>query len=592
MSSNIHDDHIAPGTVRLIDANGELNVRHSEGHGDIVLVPTPSGLLAHFITDDPEDPLNWTKKRKLLQTACMVMYTVMMVFPSAAVYSVAKPISTSTGISITTINRGTGIMFLFYGWSTIVWQALALQYGKRPVYLVSAAASVVIMAVAPMCRTSGTYLAIRIIQGFFGGPVESLCEISMTDIWFAHERPLYIALYGVSLGASGKLAPVFSAFINSGMGWEWTLWWCAIGIGIAFFFCFLFMEETNYDRVSTHSTSPSSQASLEAVDDSILSSEKTAAKDGVTVSNPASLDDKKGLEAQHPIDIAAAEVGQVAYPRKTYWQKLGVIDKKRPNRMLDIMWAPFKFFTFPVVVWAGLQYGLQGLVWPGVLNATASVTYTNSFYHFSSDAVGFAYFAAVVGMILGSLWVTLAGPWLVIKLARRRGGVSEPEDILWLFTASFVVVPFALILWGVGSQAHIHWFGLVFAQAILAIASTLCLSTAIQYATSAYRDLSGELITTIILIRNTLRYVPILDTVLDTCRHGADRGSSFAINYGINPWIEGMGTRNTFIMAAVIAFVLNGTMFLMIPYGRRLREHSARRYWTYVEQARAKGLGH
>lgn len=114
--------------------------------------------------EDTEDPLNWTKKRKLLHTACMVMYTVMMVFPSAAVYSVAKPISTSTGISITTINRGTGVMFLLYGWSTIVWQAIALQYGKRPVYLVSAAASVVVMAVAPMCRTSGTYLAIRILQ--------------------------------------------------------------------------------------------------------------------------------------------------------------------------------------------------------------------------------------------------------------------------------------------------------------------------------------------------------------------------------------------------------------------------------------------
>ena len=155
------------------------------------------------------------------------------------------------------------------------------------------------------------------------------------------------------------------------------------------------------------------------------------------------------------------------------------------------------------------RYGLQGLVYPGILNATASVIYTNSYYHFSSDAVGFAYFAAVVGMVLGSLWVTLAGPWLVIRLARRRGGISEPEDILWLFLASAVVVPFALILWGVGSQHHVHWFGLVFAQAILAISSTLCLSTAIQYATSAYRDLSGELITTIILIRNTLRYVSL-----------------------------------------------------------------------------------
>jgi hypothetical protein len=53
-----------------------------------------------------------------------------------------------------------------------------------------------------------------------------------------------------------------------------------------------------------------------------------------------------------------------------------------------------------------------------------------------------------------------------------------------------------------------------------------------------------------------------------------------------------MGTQNTFITAAVIAFVLNSTMFLVIPYGRRLRENSARRYWTYVEDARAKGLGH
>jgi hypothetical protein len=53
-----------------------------------------------------------------------------------------------------------------------------------------------------------------------------------------------------------------------------------------------------------------------------------------------------------------------------------------------------------------------------------------------------------------------------------------------------------------------------------------------------------------------------------------------------------MGTQNTFVTAAVIAFVLNSTMFLVIPYGRWLRENSARRYWTYVEDARAKGLGH
>lgn len=127
-----------------------------------------------------------------------------------------------------------------------------------------------------------------------------------------------------------------------------------------------------------------------------------------------------------------------------------------------------------------------------------------------------------------------------------------------------------MILWGVGA-GHIHWFGMVFAQALLAVSSTLCLSTAIQYATSTYRDLGEELITTIILIRNTL---------------------SFAINYGITPWIAAQGRRDCFITVAMISLVCNGSMFVFIFYGRQIRANSAARYWKYVAQARAKGMGH
>lgn len=158
-----------------------------------------------------------------------------------------------------------------------------------------------------------------------------------------------------------------------------------------------------------------------------------------------------------------------------------------------------------------------------------------------------------------------------MRLSRRNGGIAEPEHILWLFTASLVCAPFALLLWGLGAAYKVHWSGLVFAQCILAISTTLCLSTAIQYATSSYRDLSDELIPTIVLIRNTW---------------------SFAINYGITPWIDAEGRRNTFITVAMLALVCNATMFGMIRYGRQLREHSAARYWRYVKEARAKGLGH
>ncbi|KAH8787648.1 major facilitator superfamily transporter [Hyaloscypha finlandica] len=504
----IIEDKSAPGTVHLIDATGELHVKHSEAAHDIVLVPLPS--------DDPEDPLNWSRKRKLLQTSCVIMYTVMMVFPSSAVYSVTTPIAKATHLTVSNLVSGTGAMFLFYGWGCIVWQALALQYGKRPAYLISMAGSIIIMGLAPSCTTNGPYLANKILQGFFGAPVESLCEISMTDI---------------CLAASGKFAPVFAALINTGQGWKWTLWWCAIGMGVAFVYCFFLMEETNYDRHIIQSTlnAGSGSSSEDVVEPGVAADEKSAEKRAA------------GNEQ------ASAELGEVTaatYPRKTYWQKLGVIDKKRPNRLLDIMWSPFRFFRFPVVVWAGFI-----------------PLYTKT-YGFNSTDVGFAYFGAVVAF---------AGPRLVIRLARRNKGIAEPEHILWLFLASLICVPFAMLLWGLGAAYRIHWFGLVFAQAILAISSTLCLSTAVQYATSSYRDLSGEFITTVILIRNTL---------------------SFAINYGITPWIEAEGQRNTFITVAAIALVCNGTMFIMIRFGKRLRESSAEAYWRYVDQARAKGLSH
>ena len=48
-----------PGTVHLIDLDHSLQARHAED-GDIILDPAPSS--------DPDDPLNWSPRRKLMST--------------------------------------------------------------------------------------------------------------------------------------------------------------------------------------------------------------------------------------------------------------------------------------------------------------------------------------------------------------------------------------------------------------------------------------------------------------------------------------------------------------------------------------------
>lgn len=194
---------------------------------------------------------------------------------------------------------------------------------------------------------------------------------------------------------------------------------------------------------------------------------------------------------------------------------------------------PLKFFSFPIVVYAGFAYGFNNLVWGGVLSGTASVFFSGAPYNFSTSAIAYVYLgttlagfvALVVHLILYfALWLILnyfssiycgvVGKWLLLKLARRNNGIAEPEHGLWLFILSTIVIPSALLLWGLGFKNQIHWFGMAFALFALSTSSSTAPTIAINYCINSYSELGSETVTTMILIRNTL---------------------SFAVNYGYVP---------------------------------------------------------
>jgi MFS family permease len=77
---------------------------------------------------------------------------------------------------------------LMQGMGTLFWMPLIVKYGRRPVYVSS---FVLYTACAVWAGASTTYrseLASRIVMGVAAGAAEVLAPLTISDIFFLHER--------------------------------------------------------------------------------------------------------------------------------------------------------------------------------------------------------------------------------------------------------------------------------------------------------------------------------------------------------------------------------------------------------------------
>ncbi|OAQ59566.1 MFS transporter [Pochonia chlamydosporia 170] len=516
---------VVPGTVHLVD----LRDAPAGGAGTVELVPKPS--------DNPEDPLNWSRARKYKAVAMVLVYTLGVGIPTTLQYSVLSDITADTGISTAALVQGTGVMFLFLGWGCLLTQPIAMTYGRRGMYLASVLATVPLMVWTAYSRSAGEWYAHRILLGLFASPIEALPEVSIPDIFFAHERGSWMSLYVFTLFGSNFLAPILAGFFAEAYGWRWTMHFGAIIAAAAFVILFFFMEETMYFRQTLEG--------LENLDDT----------------------ENKATDKNNGEETVVSSTSQTSekYDHKNYGEKLKPFTRMegRPpkKQMFLSMILPLSIIVqFPNIAWAGFIYGIN-LSWYNVLNATTSPILSTSPYNWSTSGVGLIYIGPIIGAAFGSLWSGVIADRLTLMLARRNKGVREPEQRLWPLALSAVLSCVGLIVWGVGAQHDVHWAGLAIGLGILTFSCVTGGSIALSYNVDCFKDISGESTTAVIIIRNTL---------------------GFAISYGITPWYTNMGLQNCFITAGFLSLGCTSSFLLMIWKGKSLRRHSAQRYWQYA----------
>ena len=244
--------------------------------------------------------------------------------------------------------------------------------------------------------------------------------------------------------------------------------------------------------------------------------------------------------------------------------------KPRRNQLWSMIKRPFVLVSLPVVVYCGFAYGYT-VVWATLLIGTSSIILSSPPYNFKASIVGIFSLASLLGTAVGYIESGWVGEWLIIKLARRNNGIVEAETRLWLYLFPVIGMPAALIMWGVGAAFSIHWLGLAFATFLLSASLSTTIILCVNYTVDTYRDLAGEAMITVIVIRNTM---------------------AFNVSYGITPWIVDLGYQNTYVSAAFIAMACSLVFLVMVKWGKGFRENSRVRYWRYVAEGRALSLAH
>jgi len=191
-------------------------------------------------------------------------------------------------------------------------------------------------------------------MGFFISPIEALPEITVTDIYFTHQRGTYMGIYSFTLAGSKSMsipdlhneqqliqtprtgnyfAPVICGFIAERQGWQWVFYWPAIFLGFTFIFLFFFMEESNYNRKTT----------------GIVTAPETP---------PAGVGTDLGdHEKAHPVtsqSMASIEAGTAS---KSYAQKLSVWQPMPGQNMFERAKRSLQYLSWPVIAYCGFSYG-------------------------------------------------------------------------------------------------------------------------------------------------------------------------------------------------------------------------------------------
>jgi MFS family permease len=97
---------------------------------------------------------------------------------------------------------------------------LSNVYGRRPVYLLGNLLAGVCNVIAGNCSSWSGIIITRVFMGIGAGSTVAIGAATICDLYFMHERGVYMGIYTFFLTNGPHVAPLMGGFIAQYLNWE------------------------------------------------------------------------------------------------------------------------------------------------------------------------------------------------------------------------------------------------------------------------------------------------------------------------------------------------------------------------------------
>ncbi|KAI9886331.1 MAG: hypothetical protein M1823_001889 [Watsoniomyces obsoletus] len=478
-------------------------------------------------TNDPLDPLNWPRWRKLVILGIVMWMYFLFTYITTTTVPSFPQLQTQYNITYAQVNWTVAIPALGLAVGPLFWSSLADIYGRRLIFIVGTVIALASTIGAAEVDSYGGYMAARFFQGFGVSPAATVGLAIINDLFFEHERGEKVGLWVLALDTGLLVGPLIGGFMDL-VSSAWIQWLTAIFFAVLLVLELVFLTETLYPRNRMLSAMP--------------------------VVSPVIDIEKSGLRTGDAADVDLPRTRTLPF----------ILIKPVPGMRHPKPWDSLVRFVFMFkYLTVSISVFIFCFAWYWWILSV--ITFIPSAYaQYSPQIQGLLFLGLILGTLISEVLCSgRLSDFIVKKLTLKNGGVRIAEMRLWLAYPAALLSTIGLVIWGISIDRQYHWMVGQVAFFLFGAGVQIGNTVISSYIVDCYPLQSMSVITFYSVLLNL---------------------SAFVNPFFITPWVESSGYTWTFAAQGIITFFASVPVIGLIHwFGPTLRAKNGQPSWVNPE---------